>query len=395
MGESDVPGSAGAGLPARSLDPPRDLGSHANTRGVYAARTTLLEPTRTHGSFELREVDHADRSVFEFMTGDAALAGLEPRSAVYLDIETTGLSGGAGTTPFMIGLGRFDGERFELWQGFLREPDEEPALLEECARRVAESSGVVSFFGKSFDRHRLEDKMRMHGVAPPFAERPHLDLYHPLRRLYRGALDDGRLQTMERNLCGVTRADDLPGSFAPAAWFDFLSARPHLLEDVFRHNFDDILSLVTLYAHLGRALVEQRGEERGALDHGRPELAAERAMALARLYLKRRELESSLAWAETALDRVGGTRQRELALLRAECLRRLSRTAEARSAYGALTGERDACAAGALFELARLEPEDAAALPLLDRARDLARLSDLRLADLVEKRRARLVARLS
>lgn len=381
---------------ARSLDPPQDLTQHENSRGVFAARTSLLEPMRLHGCFALQEVDQADRGVFEFMTGDDALAQLEPRSAVYLDIETTGLSGGAGTTPFMIGLGRFDEEsgQFELWQGFLREPDEEPALLAECARRVAASSGVVSFFGKSFDRHRLEDKMRMHGVEPPFATRPHLDLYHPLRRLYRGALDDGRLQTMEHHLCGVRRADDLPGSFAPAAWFDFLSERPHLLEDVFRHNFDDILSLVTLYAHLGRALVEERAGGGSLEAESSAPLAFERAWALAQLYLKRRLFDPCLTWAERALARTAdGPRARAVTLLRGECLRRAGRSAEALEAYRSLMAERDACAAAALFEAAKLEPTDGAALPLLERALDLARISDLRLAAHIEKRRDRIALR--
>lgn len=392
--DRDAPSIAPAA--GRSLDPPRDLGEHAGERGTYAARTSLLEPAREHGGFRLDEVDAAEHEVFEFLTGDPSLAALDPQTAVYLDIETTGLSGGAGTTPFMIGLGRFEGGRFELWQGFLREPDEEPALLAECARRVADSSGVVSFFGKSFDRHRLEDKMRMYGVAPPFADLPHLDLYHPLRRLYRAALDDGRLQTMERNLCGVVRDDDLPGSFAPAAWFDFLSGRPHLLEDVFRHNFDDILSLVTLYAHLGRTLSEQRGDG-GSLDGNGPGcLAAERAAALAGLYAKRRGYDAGLAWVERALERVTAqTRRRELVLLRAECLRRCERGDDALVAYRSLADERDACAAVALFEAARLEREDTVALPLLDRALDIARISDLRLAERIEKRRVRIAARAS
>ena len=106
------------------------------------------------------------------------------------------------------------------------------------------------------------------GVAPPFAERPHLDLYHPFRRLtsggrVEGRLPDGKLQTMERALCGLARPDDLPGSLAPAAWFDFVAGRAHRLEGVFRHNRDDVLSLVTLAAYLGRVGAERRaaGEE--------------------------------------------------------------------------------------------------------------------------------------
>jgi uncharacterized protein YprB with RNaseH-like and TPR domain len=172
---------------------------------------------------------------------------------VFFDTETTGLSGGAGTYVFLVGLGRFTAGRFELWQGFLPHPADEKALLEEVAERIAGASAILSFFGKSFDRHRLEDKMRLHGVAPPFAECIHLDLYHPLRRAHRGRFENCKLKTLERELVGVQRGDDLPGSFAPAAWFDFLNRRPHRLEGVFRHNADDVLSLVTLATHLGRS----------------------------------------------------------------------------------------------------------------------------------------------
>ncbi len=129
---------------------------------------------------------------------DERLADLDPADALYLDTETTGLSGGSGTYVWLVGLGRFEAGRFEVWQGFLSEPAEERALLELVAGRIRAAAYVVSFFGKSFDRHRLEDKMRLHGIAPPFAEKPHLDLYWPLRRRYRGQFADCRLRTLEQ-----------------------------------------------------------------------------------------------------------------------------------------------------------------------------------------------------
>jgi hypothetical protein len=244
---------------------------------------------------------------------------------------------------------------------------------------------VVSFFGKSFDRHRLEDKMRMHGVAAPFDDVPHLDLYHPCRRLYRAALPDARLQTMERELCGVVRSDDLPGAYAPAAWYDYLAERAHLLEHVFTHNLIDVLSLVTLHAHLGRALDEQRatGEP---LDAGEAPTAESRAAALARLHLQRRAFEPGIDWCERAIERAqDGLSARELQLARAECLSRTERTEEALEAYRTLGVGRDALAARALFEAARLE-SDLIAHDLLERAAHVARVTDLRLLDKIERR---------
>jgi uncharacterized protein YprB with RNaseH-like and TPR domain len=373
-------------LHRRSLGPPRDLTRGAGPRGPFDFRRTLLDAAAVHGDWRLSEVRHASPSDLALLACDPAVERLDPRSAVYLDIETTGLSSGAGTVPFLVCLGRFEGSSFELWQGFLSGPEQEPALLAEVARRIAGSSGVVSFFGKSFDRHRLEDKMRIHGVAPPFAALPHLDLYHPCRRLYGAAFEDGRLATLERGLCGVTRGDDLSGAHAPAAWFDFLAGRGHLCEQVFQHNLLDVLSLVTLAAHLGRALSESRPCGAPLEIAPVPAPACARAAGLARLFARRRDHAQALAWCERA--RARGADAPELALLRAECLARTGDVAAALEAYRALGTRSDACAARALFEAARLTRGEESR-GLLERALALAPVMDLRLRSRVERRLAR------
>ncbi|HVS08650.1 MAG TPA: ribonuclease H-like domain-containing protein [Planctomycetota bacterium] len=383
---SDASASAAprAGLPGELAEAPG-----------FAVRRETLELDSIHGQWSLAEARDARLDAFALLCGDPALQSLELERALFLDIETTGLSGGAGTHVFLVGLAWLEAGRLQLWQGFLRGPEEEPALLADVAERLRGSSGVVSFFGKSFDRHRLQDKMRVHGLRPPFARLPHLDLYHPCRRLYASALPDGRLATMERALCGFSRARDLPGSQAPAAWFDFLAGRAHRLEQVFEHNRHDVLSLVVLYAHLGRALDEARAHGRG-LDL-EPALSAARAAALAHLYLRRRDPAAALPWLGRALERhADAGARRALSLARAKCL---ARTGLAEAALAELTalasGERDAIAARALLETsALLEREgrceasrDCAELAL---ALGAATLSGTALADHERRARARL-----
>jgi uncharacterized protein len=364
--ESETPGNrpAARGNP----EPPGDLEVTEGEAGDHAARRTLFPEEHRHGGWELAEVDSAEGGAIALVAGDEALASLDLREAIYLDIETTGLSGGAGTVPFLVALGRFRGGEFEMWQGFLRGPEEERAMLCEAAARIADSAGVVSFFGKSFDRHRLEDKMRIHAIPPPFADRPHLDLYHPLRRLYGTAFVNGRLGTMERELCGVQREDDLPGSFAPAAWFDFLGGRRHRLEEVFRHNLDDVLSLVVLAAHLGRSVAETRGSGEAL---GGPE--ALRARGLARLHAGRRERPAARRWIDRALAR-GLADERPSRLLRADLHRLEGEWEIALPEYEELAhAEPDEIGARALLEIAKISEHRARDRPRAREAVERAR----------------------
>ena len=314
----------------KSKGVPRDLDTFQNTKGTYAARIIRRSAKDIHGTWQLQWATGATGERIAPLVQDTNLANFDGAKAVYLDIETTGLGGGVGTWPFMVALGHFDGEVFELWQGFLRTPDEECALLHETAERIRKSGALVSFFGKSFDRHRLEDKMRMHQIEPPFDGMPHLDLYHPLNRLYsrrtlwdklvaggaesgreirqfqpkdephRFGFENGKLSTMERELCGLQRADDLSGAYAPEAWFDFLADREHLLEHVFRHNADDVWSLATLTAHLAQT-TERIRPDNAPLEG--PELSRLLGLAsLAKTRCQRTQEASLLAAVEAQLE---------------------------------------------------------------------------------------------
>lgn len=382
--------------PARDVGPPRDLAATSGPAGEVTARLEELDGDHVHGAWRLAEARDVDPALYALLTRDAALGDVDLERAVFLDTETTGLSGGAGTYVYMVGLGRFVGGRFELWQGFLPDPASERALLAEVARRIEDADLVVSFFGKSFDRHRLEDKMRIQRVAPPFAARPHLDLYHPFQRLTKGRLPDGRLQTMERELCGLVRPDDLPGALAPAAWFDFVAGRAHRLEGVFRHNRDDVLSLVTLAAYLGRVGAEARADGQALAG-----CAAARAWGVARAYLDAGEREPALPWLERAVARArdAALPWRAAALTRAEALRRLRRDDDARAAFEEVLAEPevDDVALEGCLGLAKLcehALRDAeAALAAVARAERLVATGAVRAPADLERRRARLEGR--
>ncbi|MCG8453138.1 MAG: ribonuclease H-like domain-containing protein [Spirochaetales bacterium] len=167
----------------------------------------------------------------------------------FYDLETTGLSGGAGNIAFLIGLGWWTPQGLQVIQLFLADYPGEPQLLERYQELVdGEDAIQVSFNGKSFDSHVLQARFLLNRMVP-FSRRE-LDLLHPSRRLWKEVLPRTDLQTLEREVLGVHRKDDLPGSEAPEAWFTWLKGEDGPLEEVFRHNAQDIVSLALLLTHL-------------------------------------------------------------------------------------------------------------------------------------------------
>ncbi len=179
----------------------------------------------------------------------------DPRRLLFLDTETTGLAGGTGTYAFLVGAGWLEADRLVLTQYFMRDFDEEDALLAALAPLVERASGVVTFNGTGFDLPLLETRFVLARRRWP-AGLAHLDLLRPSRRVWSARFADCRLATLEREVLGLAREDDVPGALIPALYFDYLrSRRAAPLARVFAHNRDDVLSLVALLGWFGRALV--------------------------------------------------------------------------------------------------------------------------------------------
>jgi hypothetical protein len=108
-----------------------------------------------------------------------------------------------------------------------------------------------------YDAPLLKGRFRMHQHAHPFDELRHVDLLHPVRRAYRGHWENCRLQTIERELLGIVREDDLPGSEAPAAWLSFLrGGSSRNLARVAEHNRQDLITLASLLERLSDSTLE-------------------------------------------------------------------------------------------------------------------------------------------
>jgi hypothetical protein len=177
----------------------------------------------------------------------------DPRRFVFLDTETTGLAGGTGTYAFLVGTGYVEEDRFVVAQYFMRDLDEEPALLAALAPILERASAIVSFNGRGFDLPLLETRFVLGRRRWP-ATLTHVDLLCPARRVWGRAFEDCRLTTLERSVLGVVRDDDVPGALIPSFYFTFLrSRRAGPLARIFAHNRDDVLSLAALLAWFAEA----------------------------------------------------------------------------------------------------------------------------------------------
>jgi len=280
--------AAGAGLPVE-IGPAPTLAEALPGRAVKTScgstwvATTFHEPAERHGDIPLGRALGADYRHLERMTGDARLTDFDPREALFLDIEATGLEHGSGTIAFLIGLGYFEGDTVRLEQVLLRDHDEEAALLEIVWDRVKRFRYLVSFNGKSFDLSVLQNRMVMHRMCSKEESelklRPHLDLLHVSRSVYKGLWQDVRLQTLEAHVLGFVRTDDMPGSLAPTCWFAWLrDAEPRPLAGIARHNRHDVLSMIALAGVLAH-------EAEPRVDAGR---RSQVALNLAALYVRRK-----------------------------------------------------------------------------------------------------------
>lgn len=173
------------------------------------------------------------------------------------DTETTGLAGGSGTRAFMIGAADWCGGALRVRQLYLTAMAGESAMLATFAAWLRPDTVLVSYNGRSYDAPLLRTRCRLQRLPDPLLDRVHVDLLHPVRRVYRGRWENCRLATIERHVLGIVREDDLPGSEAPAAWRSFLrEGRTTNLMRVLEHNRQDVVTLARLLEHLDGAGTE-------------------------------------------------------------------------------------------------------------------------------------------
>jgi uncharacterized protein YprB with RNaseH-like and TPR domain len=274
------------------------LGGRAarNAFGECLVIDRRYESDRWHGDVQISECEIGDlRTLGVLDPGLASSQALDPnvsvlagpglcdasaRRTVFIDLETTGLSGGAGTVAFLVGCGFYDLGAFQVRQFLLTSYSAERALLTAVAEFFDDADLIVTYNGKTFDVPVMETRWLFHRMEMPLDGVPHFDTLHTARRLWKPRPEDPteggcRLQTLERTLFDVRRVGDVPGFEIPSRFFQFMrTGDPRPLEPVLEHNRLDLVSLAAVTARAVR-LVEDGAD-------GCPDEA--QALAVGRIY---------------------------------------------------------------------------------------------------------------
>jgi uncharacterized protein YprB with RNaseH-like and TPR domain len=237
-------------------------------------------PGHRHGSIAVADTlppNDSCWSRFALLNGTATDSSRTGRM-LFIDLETTGLAGGAGTYAFLVGCAWYQDAALRVRQFFLSNFASERVLLEAVAEVADACGAVVTYNGKSFDLPLIETRFLLHRLATPFAGVPHVDMLHSARRLWRS--DDGeesagreqrnlaspyvrsapreggcRLGLLEQRLCGHVREGDVPGFEIPSRYFQFVrSGDARGLAAVLEHNRLDLISLAMLTARASQLL---------------------------------------------------------------------------------------------------------------------------------------------
>ena len=237
----------------------------ATARGEAFVTEQIFAEDYLHGN--VSHLSTFPLSLISQWANDPRIAELPIHKFAFLDTETSGLAGGTGTYAFLVGAARFVDGKFNLRQFFLRDPSEEPAMLEALIEFLAPCEGLVTFNGKSFDAPLLVTRYSLHRIPVPFKNYAHIDLLPLARRLWRDRLPSRALKYLEEHVLGFTRtSDEVPGYEIPWLYFDYLrtgDARP--LGGVFYHNAMDVVAMAALLSHISELLADPYS---GRVEHG-------------------------------------------------------------------------------------------------------------------------------
>ena len=296
-----------------------------NELGSYFLAERFYPNHKLHGSFEISRLTAMPGHWLEGIS-KGEIPAVDSSRWAFLDTETTGLAGGTGTCAFLVGVGAIEPEGFRLRLFFMRDYDEEAAMLHALGEFLAGYEVLVTYNGKSYDAPLLETRFLLRRQPNPIHRMHHLDLLHGSRSLWKLRLESCRLIHLEYEILGMERQGDLPGELIPHYYFEYLRTRQAFkLVPMFHHNAMDIVSLACLTEVV---LPSFAAPEEAALHHGADLLGLARwlrrsgdhaaAAALYRKALQADRADSELfaaLWESALIERKRGCHEQKRDLL--------------------------------------------------------------------------------
>jgi len=202
------------------------------------------------------------------LSRDQSFEDFDLSSSLFLDLETTGLSGGVGVVPFLVGLGFYREGKFHVLQFFLGDLAAEDELIQELRLFFSQMNfrSIVTFNGKAFDLPLLETRFILKGEILDLSGLPHLDFLFAARSLWGHKYESCRLYHLAREVLSADRAEDISSAEIPFRYFQFLRSGDFgLVEPVLYHNQEDILSLLGVVIVGASFFAEEEEQEEGKL----------------------------------------------------------------------------------------------------------------------------------
>lgn len=257
---ADGPRLAVPSGPIEELAPGQQVDCDAGSYWLVRGAAARILP---HGSDVLAELEAIARCAGEREDCPLAdLRGIRPRELALLDTETGGLS---SAPVFLVGLILWEcDEPTEALsvQMLARDYAEERAVLAATAQMLAHRRVLMTYNGRSFDMPMIRERMIYHGLGDCPEPPAHIDLLHAIRARFRDELENCRLQTLERRLCGRSRLGDIDGAEIPDAWHDFVhTGDAGRIAQVLEHNRLDLITMLEVLPHFFRPrAVTDRGK---------------------------------------------------------------------------------------------------------------------------------------
>lgn len=224
--------------------------------GSFVLRRKCFSADHFHGIYAVGELAGRNLGRLLYAASEeraSAKQAVDAGQWLFIDTETTGLGLGAGNLSFMTGIAYFEHGQLVVEQMLIRHPGEEAAMLGYLEHQLSMRPYLVSFNGKSFDWPILKSRFIMNRMKLMAEPQGHLDFLYPSRSLWRYVLRSCRLGVVEEERLGVIREGDVPGSMAPALYFQYLAEKnPVVLKGVFEHNELDVITLACLSIHFSK-----------------------------------------------------------------------------------------------------------------------------------------------